>query len=256
MEQLIHPTAQIASTAILGSDVRVGPYAIIEENVHLGNDCSVGAHAVIQSFVSMGSNNLICPHAVIGGLAQDISFDPKVETYVSIGNSNVFRESVTVNRATKPNASTHIGSNCYFMNNSHVAHDCLIGNHTIFASGVAIGGHVTIGDRVFLGGGAMVHQYCRIGSLAMISGTVGVLQDVLPYTMAGDSPARHYRLNVVGLKRAGITGERYKALSTAFRRLKNRQDLDDLPNTEEINDLKKWLSSDSKRGISSFLGSV
>ncbi len=256
MQQSIHPTAQISSSAILGSDVRIGPYAVIEENVRLGDECSIGAHAVIHPFVSMGVNNQVCSHAVIGGLPQDISFDPVTETYISIGDNNVFREAVTVNRATKLNASTLIGSNCYFMNNSHVAHDCSVGNNTIFASGVAIGGHVTIADRVFLGGGAMVHQYCRIGSLVMVSGTVGVLQDLLPYTMAGDSPARHYRLNVVGLKRAGITGERYKALSVAFRRLKNRQDLNDLTDTEEINNLRTWLASESKRGISSFMGSI
>jgi UDP-N-acetylglucosamine acyltransferase len=139
------------------------------------------------------------------------------------------------------------------MNNSHVGHDCLVGNRAVFASGVAVGGFSEIGDRVFLGGGAMIHQFCRVGALVMVSGTVGVLQDVIPYTLAGDSPARHYRLNVVGLKRAGITGERYKMLSAAFRRLRDRENLEGLGDSPELNHLRAWLAAPSKRGISSFL---
>lgn len=253
MAALIHPTAIVSSSASLGANVKVGPYAIIEDHVEVGDGCTIDAHAVIRPFVMMGQGNQVLPHTVIGGLPQDTGFDSNDRSEVRIGNNNVFREGVTVNRATETDTATRIGSDCYFMNNSHVAHDCVIGNQVVFASNAAIGGFVEIGDRTFLGGGAMVHQFCRIGTLVMISGTVGVLQDVIPYTLVGDSPARHYRLNVVGLKRAGITGERYKLLSTAFRRLKNRENLDGLPNSPELSYLKTWLSDSSKRGISSFL---
>ncbi|MGH8548781.1 MAG: acyl-ACP--UDP-N-acetylglucosamine O-acyltransferase [Methylococcales bacterium] len=253
MAPLIHPTAIVASSASLGVDVKVGPYAIIENNVEIGDACHIDAHTVIRPFVVMGKGNQVLPNAVIGGLPQDTGFDPNHRTEVQIGDNNVFREGVTVNRATTPGSATRIGSDCYFMNNSHVAHDCVLGDRVIFASDVAIGGFVEIGDRAFLGGGAKVHQSCRIGAVVMISGTVGVLQDVIPYTMAGDSPARHYRLNIVGLKRAGITGDRYKLLSRAFRRLKNREALDGLPDSPELTYLRSWLSNPSKRGISSFL---
>ncbi|MGH8553061.1 MAG: acyl-ACP--UDP-N-acetylglucosamine O-acyltransferase, partial [Methylococcales bacterium] len=105
----------------------------------------------------------------------------------------------------------------------------------------------------FLGGGAKVHQFCRIGAVVMMMGTAGVLQDVIPYTMACDSPARHYRLNTVGLKRAGIDGPRYRLLSQAFRRLRNRENLDGLADSPELSYLRNWISVKSKRGISSFL---
>ncbi|MCI0653539.1 MAG: acyl-ACP--UDP-N-acetylglucosamine O-acyltransferase [Methylococcaceae bacterium] len=253
MAELIHPTAIVSASACLGSDVKIGPYAIIEDDVEIGDACYIDAHTVIRPFVVMGKGNRVLPHAVIGGLPQDTGFDPIQRTEIRIGDNNVFREGVTVNRATTPGAATRIGSDCYFMNNSHVAHDCVIGDRVVFASDVAIGGFVEIGDRAFLGGGAKVHQFCRIGAVVMISGTVGVLQDVIPYTMAGDSPACHYRLNSVGLKRAGIGGERYQLLSQAFRRLKNRENLDGLAESPELTYLRTWLSGPSKRGISSFL---
>lgn len=253
MSPLIHPTAIVSSSASLGADVKIGPYAVIEDDVEIGDGCHIDAHTVIRPFVFMRRGNRVLPHAVIGGLPQDTGFDPNQRSEVHIGDNNVFREGVTVNRATTPGSATRIGSDCYFMNNSHVAHDCVVGDRVIFASDAAIGGFVEVGDRAFLGGGAKVHQFCRIGAVVMISGTVGVLQDVIPYTMAGDSPARHYRLNIVGLKRAGIGGERYKLLSQAFRRLKNREGLDGLPESPELDYLRSWLSRPSKRGLSSFL---
>ncbi|RUM52191.1 MAG: acyl-[acyl-carrier-protein]--UDP-N-acetylglucosamine O-acyltransferase [Methylococcus sp.] len=253
MTSMIHPTAIVASSASIGSNVRIGAYAVIDDAVEIGDDCVIETHAVVCPFVVMGPGNKVCPHAVIGGLPQDTGFDPGSRTNVHIGANNVFREGVTVNRATQAGSATRIGSDCYFMNNSHVGHDCLVGNRAVFASGVAVGGFSEIGDRAFLGGGAMIHQFCRVGALVMVSGTVGVLQDVIPYTMAGDSPARHYRLNVVGLKRAGITAERYKMLSAAFRRLRNRESLKGLGDSPELNHLRAWLAAPSKRGISSFL---
>ena len=250
----IHPTALVAESAKLGQDVKIGPYAIIEEDVEVGDHCIIDAHAIILSHVKMGSRNHLHPHTVIGGLPQDVSFDSDVLSYAVIGDGNVFRECVTVNRATEQNGSTNIGSDCYFMNNSHVAHDCKVENNTYFASGATIGGFVTVGERVFLGGGAMVHQYCRVGELAMVSGVIGVPQDVIPFSMiAGGTPGKHYRLNTVGLRRAGITGERYKSLSRAFDYLKKGRPIDAVAETEEVARLKAWLGAKSKRGISAFV---
>ena len=130
----IHPTAEIASTAKIGKDVKIGAYAVIEEHVKIGDNCLIDSHAFIRSYVKMGSNNVVHPYAVIGGLPQDITFDINLETYTVIGNDNVFRESCTIHRATREGESTRIGSNCYFMTCIHVGHDCVIGNGCIFAS--------------------------------------------------------------------------------------------------------------------------
>ena len=249
----IHPTALIGAQVKLGAAVTIGPYAIIEDQVDIGDGCFIEAHAVIRSYVRMGKRNRIHPHAIIGGLPQDLSFQPSTLSGVRIGDDNVLREGVTVNRATQEHGETRIGNACYLMNNSHVAHDCEVGDGSIFATGATIGGHVKVGAKVFLGGGAMVHQYCRIGSLAMIRGVTGISMDVIPYTLAGGTPVRHYRLNSVGLRRSGIDGTRYQALSAAFRRLRKREKFDDLETTPEILYLRTWLQQPSKRGIHAFL---
>jgi UDP-N-acetylglucosamine acyltransferase len=253
MNPQIHPTALIAPSAKLGTDVTVGAYAVIEEKVEIGDGCHIGPHAVIHPYVRMGRNNRVHPHAVIGGLPQDLGFDPNEETYVEMGDGNVLREGVTISRATKKSGTTRIGSHCYLMNNSHVAHDCVVGDHNIFASGATLGGHVQVGDRVFLGGGVMTHQFCRIGSYAMLQGMAGINKDVLPFMMVGGRPGKHYRLNLVGLRRAGIDGERLKAVSSAIRRVRNRQELDGLPETPELAYLRAWLAAESKRGRLAFV---
>lgn len=251
--QQIHPTASIAANVKLGKGITIGPFAVVAEHVEIGEGCHVGAHAVIQPFVRMGSGNRLHPHVVLGDLPQDLSFDAATRSWLEIGDSNVFREGFTAHRATVEEGATRIGSNCYFMNNSHVAHDCSVGNHTIFANNVAIGGVVEVGEHVFIGGAAVVHQFCRVGSYAIIRGTTGVSKDVIPFTMLGGFPVKHYRLNIVGLKRAGITGQRYKLLSSAFRLLKQGQRLDGLEESDELHYLKQWLAADSRRGVHGFV---
>lgn len=251
----IHPTAIIAETAKLGEGTRVGPYAIIGDHVETGAHCTIDAHTVLPSHVRMGNHNHLHPHTSIGGLPQDLGFDRDLDSWVEIGDHNEFRENVVISRASFEHKATRIGNHCYFMNNTHVGHDCIVGNHVILATGSAIGGHVQLEDRVFLGGGSMVHQYTRIGPYAMIAGVIAVRKDVLPYTLIGGTPVRHYRLNTIGLRRAGITGQRYKALSQAFRCLKNNQPLSDIPETEELSYLNQWLAADSKRGIYGFIES-
>lgn len=253
MTQHIHPTAYIAPDAELGDNVSIGPFAVVESRVTIGSNCQLGAHAVVQPYVKMGDGNILHPHAVIGGLPQDVGFKAETETWLIIGDNNVFREGFTAHRATKENGETRIGSDCYFMNNSHVAHDCRIGNKTIFANNVAIGGHVEVGNNVFMGGAVVAHQFCRIGSYAIVQGTTGLNMDVIPFMLIGGRPARHYKLNSVGLRRAGITGERYNVLSAAFRLLRNKKSLDSLEETEDLKHLKDWLAVKSKRGVHGFI---
>jgi len=250
---LIHPSACIAPNAVLGDGVAVGPFAVIEDGAVIGANCRIGAHAIVHGHVRMGEGNILHPHAVLGGLPQDLGFQPQTQSWLEIGDRNSFREGFTAHRATIADGATRIGSDCYFMNNSHVAHDCAVGDKTIFANNVAIGGFVDVGNNVFMGGAVVVHQFCRIGSYAIVQGTTGINMDVIPFMLIGGRPAKHYRLNIVGLRRAGITGENYKVLSSAFRLLKNKKSLDSLQLTEELQYLKEWLAAESKRGLHGFV---
>ena len=253
MTHTIHPSAFIAKNVILGENCCVGAFAVIEDNVSIGNNCIIEAHAVIKPFVNMGENNTVHSHAVLGDMPQDSSFQKSTVSWLHIGDNNRFREGFTAHRSAKENGITLIGSDCFFMNNSHVAHDCVIGNKTIFANNVAIGGYVQVGNNVFIGGAVVAHQFCRIGSFAMVQGTTGLNMDVMPFMLIGGRPARHYKLNSVGLRRAGITGERYNSLSAAFRLLKAGQSIVDLNETPELIELKAWLAIKSKRGIHKFI---
>lgn len=253
MTHLIHPTAYIAPGAKLGAGVSVGPFAVIEGDTEIGDGCQIGAHAVILPRVRMGRENVVYPNAVLGGLPQDLAFLPDTETWVDIGDGCIFREGATVSRATKVGGATRVGSGCYLMNNAHIGHDCQVGSHNILASNVALGGHVEVGDRVFFGGGAVVHQFCRIGSYAMLQGLAGINKDVLPFMMVGGRPGKHYRLNLVGMRRAGIDGDRLKAVSIAMRRLRGKLTLDDLPDTPELDYLRQWLAAGGKRGTLPFV---
>ena len=241
MAQQIHPTACISPGAKLGNNVVIGPFAVIENNVEIGDGCQLGAHVVIQPYVNMGTGNIIHPHVVLGDLPQDTSFKAETVSWLIIGDNNVLREGFTAHRSAKAEGETRIGSGCFLMNNSHVAHDCVLGDGVIFANNVAIGGHVEVGDKVFMGGNVVAHQFCRIGAYAIVQGTTGLSMDVIPFTLIGGHYAKHYKLNTVGLRRAGITGARYNVLASAFRLLKNKQPLDNLEETEEIRYLKNWL---------------
>ncbi|MDP7537633.1 MAG: acyl-ACP--UDP-N-acetylglucosamine O-acyltransferase [Methylococcales bacterium] len=252
MTNHIHPTACIADNVKLGDAVIVGPYVVIEPDVVIGEGCEIQAHAVIKRFTQMGSSNRVHSHVVLGDLPQDIAFKAATVSYLTIGDNNVFREGFTAHRATVVEGATIIGSQCFFMNHSHVAHDCMIGDQTIFANNVAIGGFVEVGNNVFMGGAVVAHQFCRVGPFAIVRGTSGLSMDVLPFTTAGGAPAKHYRLNSIGLRRAGISGERYKMLTTAFRRLKAQESIEDLEDTPEILILKAWLAVKSKRGVHGF----
>lgn len=253
MAQNIHATACIAKTAELSDNVSIGPFVVIEEHVKIGDDCNIQAQSIIKRHTTIGTNNTVHSNVVLGDLPQDIGFDAATVSYLNIGDNNVFREGVTAHRATVAEAATTIASNCYFMNHSHVAHDCIIGDETIFANNVAIGGFVEISNNVFMGGAVVAHQFCRVGCHAMIRGTAGLSMDVMPYTTAGGTPAKHYRLNTIGLKRAGITGLRYRTLTAAFRLLKAQESLDILDETIELKILKNWLAVKSKRGVHGFV---
>lgn len=248
MTDRIHPSAIVSADAELHPTVTVGPGAVIEAGVSIGADCSIGAHAVVHGFTRVGEHNVVGPHCVLGGLPQHTAFDGS-ETWVTIGDRNVFREFVTVNRAYEPGAETRIGSHCFLMTSAHVGHDCSVGDHVIMTNQATLGGHVEVGDRVVMGGMSAAHQFTRIGAFCMVAAFAPLRKDVLPYTTIGGTPVRHYRLNAVGLRRNGISGDRYRALEAAFRALKNGDDtLASVPDTPEVEQLREWLAVKSRYG--------
>ncbi|MGI9304379.1 MAG: acyl-ACP--UDP-N-acetylglucosamine O-acyltransferase [Gammaproteobacteria bacterium] len=248
----IHNTAIVSPRAELGAGVKIGPYAVIGDDVEIGADTSIGPHTVIEPFTRIGARNRISAHTIIGGAPQDLTYDGS-QTWLEIGDDNIVRELVTLNRSTNSERPTTIGSHCFFMAASHVGHDCQVGDHVVLTNGVLIGGHVEIGDHVNMGGAAVVHQFCRIGKLAMVRGTTPVNKDVLPFCMVAGDPVTHYRLNSIGLRRAGINGERYRALERAFRDLRAGGDLGNVPDTEETAYMRDWLAAESRRGLHGFV---
>lgn len=216
MANEIHPTAVISDQAELGDNNQIGPFVVIEAGTRLGDGNQLGAHAVIKQRTHIADNNVIAEHAVLGGLPQDLGFT-EGETDVVIGSYNVLREAVTINRATRHQSATRLGDNNYLMTQVHIGHDCQLANNIIIAPSTGIGGHVHIHDRAFISGGVMVHQFCHIGSYAMIGGNSKITRDALPFFMTDGVPATVRGLNAVGLKRAGFRREDLRALKEAYR---------------------------------------
>lgn len=200
---MIHPTATIHPKAKLHASVRVGPYAVIDEGVELGADCLVGPHVYLTGLTTVGVRNRFHAGCVIGDAPQDLKYQDE-PTRLRIGDDNVFREHVTVHRSNKAAEDTVIGSGNFLMANAHVAHNCLIGNHVIIANGALLGGHVTVQDRAFISGNCLLHQFARVGTLALMQGGAGIGKDLPPFTIAV-RVNEICGLNLVGLRRAGYT---------------------------------------------------
>jgi UDP-N-acetylglucosamine acyltransferase len=171
--------------------------------VEIGSGCVVGPHVYLTGLTTIGAHNRFFAGCVIGEAPQDLKYTGE-PTRLRIGDRNVFREHTTAHRSNRPDAETVIGSGCFFMANAHVAHNCHLGDQIILANGVLLGGHVTLEDRVFLSGNCLVHQFVRVGTLALMQGGSAISQDLTPYTVAhGDNTI--CGLNTVGMRRAGLT---------------------------------------------------
>ncbi len=256
---MIHSTAIIDPKAEIGKDVHIGPYVVIEKGVTIDEGTSVKSHVCIREGTRIGRNCHIYQFSSIGEAPQAFAYRGE-KTLLMIGDNNVIREYVTLNRATaKGGGKTIIGNNNYFMAYSHVAHDCTIGNQVVFANGATLAGHITIEDYATIGGLAAVHQFCRIGTHAFISGLTGVSLDIPPYMLAAGDRAKLYGLNIVGLKRHRFSDETVKALKKAYRiifrtglTLENalkRVEEDPISQREEVRHLLHFIRL-SKRGIS------
>ena len=211
---MIHSTAIVSPKAKLGVNVQVGPFAIIDETAVIGDNCVIGPRAHLEYCV-IGPDNQVGEGALIGAPPQDLKYKNE-PTSVAVGSGNVFREYVTIHRATHAGESTKVGDRCFFMANAHVAHDCTVGSQVILVNGVAIGGHCTVYDQAFLSAFVAVHQFCRIGRNAMIGANLKLSKDIPPFvTVGGDDDGIH-GLNKVGLKRAGFTRERINILENLY----------------------------------------
>jgi UDP-N-acetylglucosamine acyltransferase len=216
---LIHSTAIIDSGAELAADVRVGPYAVIGPDVVVGAGTEIGSHVVINGPTRIGRENRVFQFASIGEAPQDKKYAGE-PTRLEIGDRNVIREFVTINRGTvQDRGVTSLGDDNWIMAYVHIAHDCRIGNQTIFANNASLAGHVTIHDYVILGGFTLVHQFCSLGAHSLTAFGSGISLDVPPYVTVGGSPAKAHGLNMEGLRRRGFSEESRKLLKQAYKTL-------------------------------------
>ncbi len=214
---MIHPTAIVHPKAKLDSSVRVGPYAVIDEDVEVGPGCVIGPHVYLTGRTTIGSNNKFFPGCVIGEAPQDLKYKGE-PSQLRIGDRNTFREHCTIHRANKTEDATIIGTQNLLMAHCHIAHDCQIGNYVIVVNGALVGGHVILGDRALISGNCLLHQFVRVGSLALMQGGSAISKDLPPYTVARDNN-RLCGLNTLGLRRAGFTAEQRLELRQLYRTL-------------------------------------
>lgn len=216
----IHPTAVVHPGAEIHPTAQIGPYAVIGERVRIGAGTQIDAHVVVDGWVEIGDRNHIFPGAAIGLDPQDLKYDGD-PTLVKIGHDNRIREFVTINRATKAGEMTQIGDSNLLMAYVHVAHNCLLKNGIVIANAVSLAGHVEIESRAVIGGMAGFHQFVRVGELAMVGAMSRIDRDVPPYMLVEGSPPRVRSLNLVGIRRSGVTeledGAVYTALKQAHR---------------------------------------
>jgi UDP-N-acetylglucosamine acyltransferase len=214
---MIHPTAIIHPKAKLDSTVSVGPLAVIDEGVELGAHCVVETHAYLTGRTTIGAHNRFHAGCVIGDKPVDLKYKGE-PTRLRIGDHNIFREHVTVNCANAPEGETIIGSHNFLTPHCHVGHNVVVENHVILGGGAMVAGHAIIQNGVFISGNCLVHQFCRVGTLALMQGGSAISQDLPPFTMA-----RRINelcgLNIVGLRRAGFTAEQRLELKRLYHQL-------------------------------------
>ena len=255
---MIHPTAIVDPKAEIGEGVEIGPYSVIQEDVVIGEGTWVGPHVFIGRGTRIGKECQIFQFASVGEGPQAMIYKGE-RTSLLIGDHNIIRECVTLNRGTvQGGGKTVIGNGNLFMAYSHVGHDCIIGNHVILANSAALAGHILLEDHATIGGLSAVHQFCRVGTHAFVSGMTGVAQDLLPYMLASGNRARLFGLNTVGLKRFKFSETAVKALKKAYRIL-FRSSLtlekalsqirdDEISKVPEVQHLLQFIQ-ETKRGI-------
>jgi len=212
---LIAPSARVHPNAVIGENCVIGEYCVIEQDVRLGRGCRLEPYVYIKRWTTLGDANDISAGTVLGTDPLDKTFSGE-RSYLIIGNRNKIREHYTISRGTEPESVTRIGDGNYIMTSGHIAHNCIIGNNTVIASCALVAGHVQIEDQAFISGGVVVHQFSKIGRLAMIGGNTRVNSDVPPFFLCTDFNVAAKGLNLVGLRRAGFTREQITPLKGAY----------------------------------------
>ena len=252
---MIHPTAVIHPKARIGADCELGPYCVIGEHVELGPGCRLHSHVVIDGHTRLGRENEVYPFASIGLKTQDLKWKGGL-TRTEIGDHNTIREFVTIHSATGDGEATVLGSHNNLLANTHIAHNVVIGNHVIISM-AGIAGHVIVEDHALVGGMTGVHQFCRIGKMAIAGGCSRIGQDVAPFMLVEGNPAETRTVNKIGLERNGVPAETQTALKQAYKIL-FREGLatpnalarieQELPPLPEIQHLVQFVRT-SERGI-------
>ena len=212
----IDPLAAVSPKATVGPHVRIGPFGVVEADATVGAGCVLENHVVVKTATTLGADNHVFEGAVLGGFPQHVHVSENPGK-VLIGSGNTIRENVTVHRSLEADKATVIGDNNLLMANSHIAHDCRLGNNTIITNNVLLAGHVTVEDRAYLSGAAAVHQFCRIGTLAMVGGQAHLVKDVPPFVTIDGLSSLVVGLNQIGLRRAGFELAKVRQLKTAYR---------------------------------------
>jgi UDP-N-acetylglucosamine acyltransferase len=214
----IHPTAIVAAGAQVGTDVEIGAYSVMGPHVTIGDRTRVMPHVVIDGCTTIGQGCTIFPFASVGGQTQDLKFKGG-RTFVEIGDNTTLREYVTVNSGTAEGEVTKVGSGCHIMAYCHVAHKCTVGNGVIMANGATLAGEVTVEDEAVLGGLSGVHQFVRVGRLAMLGGMTKLTQDLPPFVLVDGNPATPRGINQIGMQRHNVPADSISVLKNAFRLL-------------------------------------
>ncbi|GEO81749.1 acyl-ACP--UDP-N-acetylglucosamine O-acyltransferase [Pararhodospirillum oryzae] len=253
----VHPTALVDPRATLADSVVIGPYCTVGPDVVLGAGVTLVSHVVVDGRTTVGAGTRVFPFASLGLPPQDLKYRGE-PSRLEIGENNTIREHVTMNPGTEGGGMlTRVGNDGLFMIGVHIAHDCLVGDGVIIANNVLLGGHVSIGDWAVLGGGAAVHQFVRIGKLAMVGGVTGVEADVIPFGSVIGNRARLAGLNIVGMKRRGYARDEMHAVRGACRQLFSGTAVAEqeaavaaaYPDSAAVAEILAFIRADSSRGL-------
>lgn len=251
----LHSTTILGNNVELGKDIAIGPYTIINDNVFIDEGTVIGAHCYIDSNTNIGKNNKIGVGVVIGTPPQDKKYKNE-KTFTKVGNNNIIREYVTINRGCGENETTYLGDNNYLMISSHIGHNAIVGSNCVLTNNVALAGHTVVEDYVILSGKVAVAQFIRIGKMAMIGGLSGLRKDVPPFALASGIPARIYGINSIGLRRNEVPAEIRKELKNLYHLIffigKNFSDaLEEAKHLAESEEAKHLINffKGSKKGV-------
>lgn len=257
----VHPTAIVDSGAEIDATAEIGAYAVVEGGVRIGPETRVYPHAYIAQGTTLGRGCQIHPFAVVGHLPQDVKYDGS-PSYTQVGDGTIVREHASIHRGTIPGSTTIVGQRCFIMATAHIAHNCVVGDDVTMVNAALLAGHVQVGARAFFGGGAGVHQFVRVGELAMVKGHTAMPTDVPPFMVM--APAGVVAPNIVGLRRAGFTADERMEIHRAYKTLYRsgllfRKAIERVAETVETapgRRLVDFLRAESRRGITGFKKAV